>query len=188
MKSDMTPRIKICGITRAEDGLAAAYAGADAIGMVFYEPSPRAVTIRQADEILSVLPPFVTTVALFVNPARDYVERVLGSVSIDLLQFHGDEAEDFCASFDCPYVKAARVKAGLDLVEYEVRYPTARGILLDAFTEQVYGGSGEQFDWKLIPAMLKKPFVLAGGLTPENVASAVTTVRPWAVDVSGGVD
>jgi len=181
-------RVKICGITRIEDALAAAAAGADAIGLVFYAKSPRAVDIEQARVILAALPPFVTTVGLFVDAERSELERILASVPLDLLQFHGDESVQQCEAFDRPYIKALRVKAGDDIAAQVARYPSAQGILLDAYVEGVPGGTGEAFDWSLIPQTLSKPLILAGGLRPDNVAEAVSRVRPYAVDVSGGVE
>lgn len=181
-------RIKICGITRAEDGLAAAQAGADAIGLVFYTPSPRHVSIAQAAEIARALPPFVTTVGLFVNPGAEEVEAVLHQLHLDLLQFHGEEPPEFCRRFGVPYLKAVRVKPGLDLVQYADFYPDAKGLLLDAYVEGKAGGTGQSFDWGLIPEQLPLPVVLSGGLDPTNVETAVRRVRPWAVDVSSGVE
>jgi len=182
------PRVKICGITRVQDGLAAAQAGADAIGLVFAGNSPRQVTPAQALGIARALPPFVATVALFVNPAAAEVEAVLKTVRPDLLQFHGEEPPEFCRSFGVPYLKAFRVRPGVDLLQSVVLYADAQGWLLDAWSEAAHGGTGERFDWDLIPPGLPRPVVLAGGLTPANVADAVRRVRPWAVDVSSGVE
>ncbi len=184
----MRTRIKICGITRAEDARAAAELGADAIGLVFYAPSPRNVDPEQARAIIAAVPPFVTIVGLFVDPARDQVESALRACPLDLLQFHGDEAPDFCAGFGLPYIKAARVRAGADLVQCLSPYRAARGWLLDAYHDRLYGGTGESFDWNLIPRGLARPVILSGGLTPDNVGAAVRRVRPWAVDVSSGVE
>jgi phosphoribosylanthranilate isomerase len=181
-------RIKICGITRPDDGLAAAELGADAIGLVFYSPSPRAVTLEQARQIAAALPPFVCKVALFVDPAPAYVNDVLASVPIDLLQFHGDEAAADCNGYGVPYIKAARVQPGFDLDLFTSRYPDACGILLDAYAPDRRGGTGITFDWSLIPEQREKPLLLAGGLHAGNVAEAVRIVRPYAVDVSGGVE
>ncbi|MHB0984792.1 MAG: phosphoribosylanthranilate isomerase [Sulfuricella sp.] len=181
-------RVKICGITRNEDALMCARMGADAIGLVFYPPSPRFVTATQAAEITRILPPFVTTVGLFVNPAVEQVEEVLRQARLDLLQFHGDEAPEFCASFGVPWLKAIRVKAGVDLVQYAIRYREAKGLLLDAYVEGTPGGTGLSFDWRLIPAELPLPIILSGGLAPANVAAAIKQVKPWAVDVSSGVE
>lgn len=168
--------------------MAAAAAGADAIGLVFYAKSPRAVDIEQARAILAALPPFVTTVGLFVDAELSELERILASVPLDLLQFHGDESVQQCEAFGRPYIKALRVKAGDDIAAQVARYPSAQGILLDAYVEGVPGGTGEAFDWSLIPQALSKPLILAGGLRPDNVAEAVSRVRPYAVDVSGGVE
>ena len=181
-------RSKICGITRIEDALAAVEAGADAIGLVFYARSPRAVTVQQARAIIAALPPFVTTVGLFVNASRCELGEILDAVPRDLLQFHGDEPADFCESWHRPYIKALRVKAGDDIAAACNAYPSASGILLDTYVEGVPGGTGEAFDWSLIPPGLSKPIILAGGLTPANVAEAIARVRPYAVDVSGGVE
>jgi phosphoribosylanthranilate isomerase len=181
-------RVKICGITRVDDARAAAHAGADAIGLVFFEKSPRHVSIPQARAVLADLPPFVTSVALFVNPAIGEVEAVLQALPVDLLQFHGDESPEFCRSFARPYLKAVRVRPGVDLVKYAASYPDARGLLLDAYVEGKAGGTGEAFDWALIPSELPVPVVLSGGLNAANVAEGIRRVRPWAVDVSSGVE
>lgn len=184
----MRTRIKICGVTRPEDARIAAELGADAIGLVFYAPSPRNVGVEQARAIIAAVPPFVTAVGLFVDPSTDQVESVLRRCPLGLLQFHGDEAPDFCAGFGLPYIKAARVSADADLVQYLSPYHGAQGWLLDAYHDRLYGGTGESFDWKLIPRQLTRPVILSGGLTPDNVAAAVRQVRPWAVDVSSGVE
>lgn len=184
----MRTRVKICGITRPEDGLAAARAGADAIGLVFYASSPRAVDIAKAQAIVTVLPPFVTVVALFVDPIAAEVETVLQHVAVDVLQFHGDETPEFCARFARPYLKALPMREGIDLAIEATRYASAQGLLLDTYKEGVAGGTGESFDWASVPRSLNKPIVLAGGLTPVNVAAAIQQVRPYAVDVSGGVE
>ncbi len=180
-------RIKICGITRPEDARAAVELGADAIGLVFYASSPRCVNVAQAWEIARVVPPFVTLVGLFVNESKLAVRRIMEAVPIQLLQFHGDEEESFCHSFHAPYIKAARVRAGFDLVKCANTYPSAQGLLLDAYVEG-YGGGGKTFDWSLIPPGLPLPVILSGGLDAGNVAEAVSAVRPWAVDVSSGVE
>ena len=184
----MRTRIKICGIRDIAHARAASRLGADAIGLVFYEPSPRHVELESAREIVAALPPFVAPVALFVNPTHEEVECVLERCPVAMLQFHGDEDAAFCASFGVPYLKAARVRPGLDLLEYLASYDSAAGWLLDAYRDDTYGGTGEAFDWGLIPGRLAKPLVLSGGLTPDNVAEAVRRVRPWAVDVSSGVE
>jgi len=181
-------RIKICGITRLEDARMAVELGADAIGLVFYAPSPRNIGPEQARAIIAAIPPFVTVVGLFVDPSPEEVESVLRQCSLGLLQFHGDEAPDFCRDFGLPYIKAARVRADADLVQYLSRHHAAQGWLLDAYHDRLYGGTGESFDWKLIPRGLARPVILSGGLTPDNVGAAVRQVRPWAVDVSSGVE
>jgi len=180
-------RIKICGITRPGDAVAAAQAGADAIGLVFYPRSPRFLNVERAREIRDALPPFVQAVALFVNPDAAQVAQAIGRVHPALLQFHGEETPDFCAQFGLPYVKACRVTQGVDLLKYLRLFATASGWLLDAHVEE-YGGVGARFDWSLVPARLERPLVLSGGLTRENVGEAVRRVRPWAVDVSSGVE
>ncbi|WAG77249.1 phosphoribosylanthranilate isomerase [Metapseudomonas furukawaii] len=181
-------RIKICGITRLEDALAAVAAGADALGFVFYAQSPRAVTAVKARAIIEALPPFVTTVGLFVDMPREALEQVLAEVPLDLLQFHGDESPEECGRYGRPYIKALRVKPGDDIAAAIARYPGARGVLLDTYVPGTPGGTGEAFDWGLVPRNAAKPVVLAGGLTPENVGEAVRQVQPFAVDVSGGVE
>ena len=181
-------RSKICGITRVEDALAAAAAGADAIGLVFYAKSPRAVSVEQAQQIIAALPPFVTTVGLFVDMPRPELQQILAQVPLDLLQFHGDESVEQCEGYGRPYIKALRVKAGDDIAAQIAQYPSASGVLLDTFVEGVPGGTGLAFDWSLVPAELPKPVILAGGLTPDNVATAIDRVRPYAVDISGGVE
>jgi phosphoribosylanthranilate isomerase len=184
----MATRIKICGITRPEDAQQAADLGADAIGLVFYGPSPRHVEVAQAQAIVDALPPFVTTVGLFVDAAADAVRGVLDQVKLDLLQFHGDESPEFCAAFERPYIKAIRMREGVDLAAETVRFAQARGLLLDAYHPALPGGTGESFEWARVPADLAIPLVLAGGLTVGNVAEAIHIVQPYAVDVSGGVE
>jgi phosphoribosylanthranilate isomerase len=180
-------RVKICGITRPQDGVAASRAGADAIGLVFYPPSPRFLSVERAREIREALPPFVQPVALFVNADAAQVAQVIGRVHPSLLQFHGEETPEFCAQFGVPYVKACRVAPGVDLLKYLRAFSSASGWLLDAHVEE-YGGVGASFDWSLVPENLERPLVLSGGLTRDNVATAVRRVRPWAVDVSSGVE
>ena len=181
-------RIKICGIARVEDGLAAAQAGADAIGLVFYEPSPRRVTISQARLLAAAIPPFVSVVGLFVNAEPALVREAMTSVPLDLLQFHGDETPEYCAQFSHPFLKAIRVGTGVDLLQCATDFRSARGLLLDAHVQGIPGGTGTAFDWALIPESLPLPVILSGGLGPENVAAAVMQVRPYAVDVSSGVE
>ena len=184
----MGTAVKICGITRVDDALAAARLGAHALGFVFYAQSPRHVTPPRAAEIIGALPPFISAVGLFVNPEAGEVERVLAQAPLNLLQFHGEETPEFCARFGVPYIKAARVRAGLDLLQYAQEYSAARGLLLDAFADDAHGGTGTVFDWSLIPRELPRPVILSGGLTSANVAEAIRRVRPWAVDVSSGVE
>lgn len=181
-------RVKICGITRAEDALAAIDAGADALGFVFYAKSPRAVSSAQAAAIIAKLPPFVSKVGLFVNADATEVREVLKSCSLDVLQFHGDESPEFCASLAMPYMKALRMRDGLDLVAAANSYATASALLLDSYKPGVPGGTGESFDWHRIPCDLKHHIVLAGGLTPDNAAAAVSSCHPYGLDVSGGVE
>ena len=181
-------RVKMCGITRSQDGLAAAEAGTDAIGLVFYAKSPRNVGLDQAAGIVRVLPPFVTTVALFVNPQPSEVEAVLRQVRPDVLQFHGEETPEFCRSFGVPYLKAARVRPQTDLLQFAAIYADAQGLLLDAWSEAGHGGTGERFDWNMIPNHLPKSVILAGGLSSANVRHAIGLVHPWAVDVSSGIE
>jgi len=181
-------RVKICGITRVEDALNAVSSGADAIGLVFYSPSPRNVEIEQAAEIASKIPAFVTVVGLFVNAEPDFVREVISRVKLDLLQFHGDETPQQCASYGLPFIKAIRVKSDTNLVQCAKDFSASKALLLDTFTDGVAGGTGHVFDWNLIPASLDKPVILAGGLNAQNVAQAINQVKPYAVDVSGGVE
>jgi phosphoribosylanthranilate isomerase len=184
----MPTRIKICGITRAEDAAAACAAGADALGFVFHAPSPRNIEPEAAREIVAKLPPFVSAVGLFVDRDADEVERVAARVRLDLLQLHGDETPQFCDGFGRPYIKAVRMRPGIDLLEYAARFAHARALLLDAYVSGTHGGTGNRFDWRLVPGNLPLPIVLSGGLTPDNVGAAVRGLRPWAVDVSSGVE
>lgn len=188
----MATAVKICGITLLEDGLAAARCGARAVGLMFHPQSPRYIEPPQAAVIARAMPPFVTCVGVFVDPAPDWVRAVLAQVPLEMLQFHGDEPPEFCARFGLPYLKAARVRPGLDLLEYASRYTgpghAARGLLLDAYAAGAHGGTGTTFDWDRVPRDLPLPLVLSGGLTAENVAAAIRKLRPWAVDVSSGVE
>lgn len=183
----MRTRVKICGITRVEDAHSACEAGADAIGLVFYPPSPRFLTYERARMLRDALPAFVTAVALFVDPSRDEVARVIDRVRPGALQFHGDEPPEFCERFGLPYLKACRVREGVDLLEYLRPYMGASGWLADAYVE-AYGGTGTRFDWSVIPTRRPRPLILSGGLKTENVGDAVRRVRPWGVDVSSGVE
>ncbi len=184
----MRTRVKICGITNIDDALSAVEAGCDALGFVFYAKSPRAVTPEQAAEIISKLPAFVTSVALFVNESSEFVNQVISKTGVDLLQFHGDESVEFCSAFSRPYIKALRMKPELDLTAQFETYASSQGILLDAYTPGIPGGTGEMFDWSRIPAELATKIILAGGLSATNVAEAIAQVSPYAVDVSGGVE
>jgi len=181
-------RIKICGITQIDSALAAADAGADAIGLVFYARSSRAVSAAQAAAICAALPPFVSTIGLFVDASADEINAVLNAVPLSALQFHGDEVPDFCARFARPYLKALRMRPDLDLFAATEQFAGASALLLDTYRAGVAGGTGEVFDWDRVPRELASRIVLAGGLNPDNVAQAVAQVRPYAVDVSGGVE
>jgi len=184
----MRTRVKICGITRVEDGLAAARLGADAIGLVFYAKSPRAVSISQAQALVRALPPFVTIVGLFVDADPEEIRRVLAAVPLDLLQFHGMEAPEACRGYGRPYIKVAHMDKDTDVINLARPYDDAAGILVDTYVQGVPGGTGQSFDWSRLPANLGCPLIVAGGLTPDNVAAVVAQVHPWAVDVSGGVE
>ncbi len=188
----MTPmfrvRVKICGITRPEDGAAAAALGADAIGLVFHRPSPRCVTVDGARRIVAALPPLVGVVGLFMNAEPAAIRAVLSEVPLSLLQFHGDEEPNACAAFGLPYIKAVPMGAGADARDYEQRFAGAAGLLLDSHGGGQMGGAGCGFDWTRIPTERRKPLILAGGLHPGNVAAAIRQVRPYAVDVSSGVE
>ncbi len=184
----MRTRVKICGITRPEDALTAVDAGADAIGLVFYAPSPRAVSLEQAQRIVEALPPFVSTVGLFVDAPVQQVEQTLAAVRLDLLQFHGNEIAAECDYYKKPYLKAIRVKPDTNLLQCCLDFNDAQALLLDTYSETVMGGTGQTFDWGLIPRNLPKSIILAGGLNADNVYSAIKEIRPYAVDVSGGVE
>ncbi len=180
-------RIKICGLTRDQDVHSAVNSGADALGFVLYAPSPRAVSAEQAASLLKQVPAFVSTVALFVNESAEEIQRVLTLCPFDLLQFHGDESPEFCRQFNRPYMKAIRVRSEEDIHHAVEQFPDAKALLLDAYVENLPGGTGQAFDWRLIPK-ISTPWVLAGGLTSNNVADAINQVAPFAVDVSGGVE
>ena len=184
----MRTRVKICGITRVEDALAAVRLGADAIGLVFYAESPRNVSLQAAQEIVAVLPPFISVAGLFVNASQNKIETVLSQLRLDVLQFHGDETAADCAQFNLPYIKAIRVKPDTNLLQCCLEFNSAKALLLDAYTDAAYGGTGHVFDWNLIPRSLPLPVILAGGLTAENVGAAIQQIQPYAVDVSGGVE
>lgn len=184
----MNTAVKICGITRVNDALAAARLGAHAVGFVFCAKSPRHIALERAAEIVRALPPFITTVGLFVDPDAREVEHAIDAVPINLLQFHGGEEPSFCGQFSVPFIKAVRVRAGMDLLQYAQRYSAARGMLLDAYVDGLHGGTGTAFDWGLIPRELPLPVILSGGLDAENVGEAIRRVKPCAVDVSSGVE
>ena len=185
----MTPvRVKVCGITRVEDALSAVRLGAHAIGFVFWPKSSRYIAPALVREIAQALPPFLTTVGVYVDPVQEWVRETVVAGGLSLLQFHGDESPEFCDQFSLPYIKAIRVKEGLDLLQYAARYRYAKGLLLDTYTAGMPGGTGHVFDWKLIPQDLPLPLILSGGLNPGNVLQAIKQTRPWAVDVSSGVE
>jgi phosphoribosylanthranilate isomerase len=184
----MSVQVKICGITRVEDALAAVHLGASAIGLVFWKRSPRYVAPATAREIIRALPPFVTTVGVYVDPELAWVKETLSVADLNLLQFHGDEPPEFCQGFSRPYIKAVRVRPGLDLLQYAARYIGARGLLLDTYVDDAPGGTGHVFDWGLIPQNLPLPLILSGGLHAGNVTMAIDRAQPWAVDVSSGVE
>ncbi len=185
-------RVKICGFTRVNDALCAAQLGVDAIGLVFYEPSPRHVTLEQAQAIIAALPPFVTVVGLFVNAQQADVSQLIDQLTLDVLQFHGDENQLFCSSFRLPYIKAVRVQQGSDIIQAAQTFSDAQGLLLDAWHPDVQGGTGLQFDWSMLADDLTQevalPLILAGGLDAENVYTAIETTQPYAIDVSSGVE
>lgn len=187
----MPTRIKICGITRMEDARCAVKHGADAIGFVFWERSARYVTPVAAGAIVAALPPFVTAVGVYVDPEAEWVKETIAVARLNLLQFHGDEPAEFCGQFSLPYLKAVRVREGLDLLQYATRYTGpagAQGLLLDTYVEGEPGGTGNAFDWSLVPGNLPLPVILSGGLDAGNVRRAVRLAQPWGVDVSSGVE
>ena len=190
MKQNHIPRtrVKICGLTRVSDIAAVVAAGADAVGFVFHPASPRAVTPEQAAGLCRALPPFVTAVGLFVDASVETIEATLEQVPLDLLQFHGDESPAFCARFGRRWIKAVRMRPGIDLAAERERFAAADGLLLDAYEPGRAGGTGQRFDWERIPPAMAGDILLAGGLTPANVSEAIERVRPYGVDVSGGVE
>ena len=181
-------RVKICGLRQADDAVFAARAGADAIGLVFYPPSPRAVDIVTASDIARALPPFVSCVGLFVDATAAEIDQILSKVPLSVLQFHGEESAQFCEQFQLPWIKAVRMRPNINLYEQRQCYSRAQGLLLDAYKAGVPGGTGDQFDWQRIPADIAKDVVLAGGIHVDNVQLAIQQVNPWAIDVSGGVE
>ena len=186
--NQLRTRVKICGITRVQDALEAVRCGADAIGLVFYAASPRHVSVQQAQQIVAALPPFISVVALFVNATPAEIEAVLSQVRIDIAQFHGDETAADCERIKLPYFKAIRVKSDTNLLQCALDFSSANALLLDTYSEAAYGGTGHVFDWDLIPKNMTKPVILAGGLIAENVGLAIQKVKPYAVDISGGVE
>ena len=188
MEAAVRTRCKICGIKTAEAALAASQAGADALGFVFHEPSPRAVNAAQVAEILRLCPPFISSVGLFVNPAAEFVEAMLRKVRLNVLQFHGNETDDFCRQFGIPYIKALGMGDDFDIIKSLQEYPGASALLLDTWDPVLHGGTGRSFDWSRFPVTRERPLILAGGLSPDNVGKAIRATRPYAVDVSGGVE
>lgn len=188
MSHNLRTRVKICGITSVEDALMVVAQGCDAIGLVFYAPSPRYVLPEQAAMIVAALPPFITAVGLFVDATQNEIQSVLATVDLDCLQFHGNETPEQCRVYGLQYMKAIRVQPDTNLLQYEIDFYDAKALLLDAYVEGLVGGTGQAFDWNLIPKTLVKPIVLAGGLTADNVALAIKQTSPYAVDVSGGVE
>ncbi|MCK2147699.1 phosphoribosylanthranilate isomerase [Marinobacter alexandrii] len=184
----MSTRVKICGLTRTEDVESAVASGADALGFVFYESSPRAVSIADAQQLIRSVPAFVSVVGLFVNPTEQEVREVLEHLPLDLLQFHGDESPEFCSQFQRRWIKAVRVQNREQVIQAFNQYHEAAGLLVDAWDPDRYGGTGKSFNWDLIPSERPLPLILAGGLSSDNVFRAVEQVQPWAVDVSGGVE
>lgn len=184
----MRTRTKICGITRLEDAKASVRAGCDALGFVFYKESPRYIALDAFKVIVKELPPFVTKTGLFVNADPAEIEEAIQSGLVNVLQFHGDETPDFCRQFNFPYIKAVAVSSSVDLIQYAKDFHDAEALLLDAYHEHLKGGTGQTFDWNLIPHSLSKPIVLAGGLNVGNVKEAINQVKPYAVDISGGVE
>jgi len=181
-------RVKICGITREQDARHAAARGADSIGMVFHQPSPKVVELEQAIAIRRILPPLVSVTAVFLDETEDWIAQVVHRLRPDCLQFHGSESADFCEAWDIPYIKAIPMGSTQNLVEYASQYASAQGFLLDSNVAGRLGGSGDTFDWSMIPSSLEFPLLLAGGINPSNVAEAIARVRPWGVDVSSGVE
>ena len=184
----MSVRVKVCGITRSEDAIAAVQCGVDAIGFVFWPHSARYIDPESARRIAEVIPPFICTVGVYVDPDAAWVEETARVAKLNLLQFHGDESPEFCNQFPQPYIKAIRVKPDADLLQYAQRYGAAKGLLLDTYAADMPGGTGHAFNWQLIPQQLSLPLILSGGLNPDNVARAIKQTQPWAVDVSSGVE
>ena len=184
----MLTRVKICGITRIEDALTAIRLGANAIGFIFWDKSARYIDPKEARKIVMALPPFVTVVGVYVNPSFEWVEETCSIAGLNLLQFHGDELPEFCSQFPLPYIKAVRIRSGIDLLQYAAQYSSSNGLLLDSYVEGVPGGTGRTFEWSLIPENLSLPLIVSGGLHAKNVCEAIREAKPWAVDVSSGVE
>ena len=184
----MSTKVKICGITNLEDAMDATFIGADALGFVFVKDTPRYIALKKASDIIARLPPFLSKVGLFVNPTTDEVEEALSKCNFNLIQFHGDEKASFCQQFNVPYIKAVSVKSGVNLIEYAKSYQSASAILLDTYSEELRGGSGNTFDWNLIPQSISKPIIIAGGLNKDNVKHLLSKITPYAIDVSSGVE
>ena len=184
----MITKVKFCGITNLQDAISAAELGADALGFVFYPKSPRFISPKNAKEIIKKLPPFISMVGLFVNQSKSEVEEVIKGCPLNLLQFHGDENESFCKQYNLPYIKAISMKSDVDLLECIQEYNSAKALLLDTFSKVARGGSGEVFDWKMIPPNTLKPIIVAGGLTPDNVQTLLEVISPYGVDVSSGIE
>jgi len=181
-------KIKICGITDSENAKKIGQLNINAIGLVFYAKSPRAISIPQANKIIDSLPPFISKVGLFVNSKSSYIDQVLNSVNIDTIQFHGDESSSFCSQFQMPFIKAIRMREGTNLFRQAEEFYSAAGLLLDSFEEDSYGGTGKSFDWNLIRYNIDLPIILAGGLNKDNVISAIEKTQPYAIDISSGVE
>ena len=184
----MLVRVKVCGITRVDDALTATRLGAHAIGFVFWTRSARYISPHVARKIITALPPFVSVVGVYVDPDPEWVEKTCSVAGLSLLQFHGDESPEFCSQFSLPYIKAVRIRTGVDLLQYASRYSSASALLLDTYVEGVPGGTGHTFDWSSTPQNLSLPLILSGGLHADNVSVAIEEARPWAVDVSSGVE
>ena len=184
----MSIRVKVCGITRVEDALTAIRLGANAIGFIFWDKSARYIDPNEARKIVMALPPFVSVVGVYVDPSSEWVEETCSIAGLNLLQFHGDELPEFCSQFPLPYIKAVRIRSGIDLLQYATQYSSSNGLLLDSYVEGIPGGTGRTFEWSLIPENLSLPLILSGGLHPENVCAAIRKAKPWAVDVSSGVE
>ena len=184
----MSIRVKVCGITRVEDALTAVRLGACAIGFIFWDKSARYIDPHVARKIVMALPPFVSVVGVYVDPSSEWVEETCSIAGLNLLQFHGDEPPEFCGQFSLPYIKAVRTRSEIDLLQYATQYSNSSGLLLDSYVEGIPGGTGHTFDWSLIPQNLSLPLILSGGLHAKNVCAAIKEAKPWAVDVSSGVE